>query len=402
LTLGFYGGSTLVALGSEEYRNWFIERMPFAERIIHFTDSKGWDRAVVKTKATSDRIVRSAARLERKVEESLPKPAQEAIASTKEAVMSSAHKVSDIAHGVSDKTQKAASDTLEAAKEKTARLRAKANEAIGKGVAATEEATKGVPRPSQFSAEVEDLVKKAEDALKTTVGNLVPIASVPPTGEQSATSSQPAPPLVSPPPTVIEALDPNVWSAPLPLGFEPPPGYKLPKSKPKADPSAAPKAPLLSEPPKLPLIAPEVKELASAEPIIGQLAATIDSLSTLVQSTPNASEQAKSALAEAKVELKALANRIDQARTTERERLTKKVNDLNTSLNKRILELDMAARDKFDTQEENWKQAFDAERQKVVSAYKEKLEMELETQSAIINERYASATATAADIDPRL
>jgi mitofilin len=43
--------------------------------------------------------------------------------------------------------------------------------------------------------------------------------------------------------------------------------------------------------------------------------------------------------------------------------------------------------ERLDTQEEDWKKAFDEERQRLVSAYKEKLDTELATQQEIINQR---------------
>lgn len=41
----------------------------------------------------------------------------------------------------------------------------------------------------------------------------------------------------------------------------------------------------------------------------------------------------------------------------------------------------------MDTQEEDWKKAFDSERQNLVSAYKDKLDNELATQQELINQR---------------
>ena len=53
----------------------------------------------------------------------------------------------------------------------------------------------------------------------------------------------------------------------------------------------------------------------------------------------------------------------------------------------KLMELEMEAQDKLDSQEESFKKYFEEERVKFVQAYREKLDRELHAQSEIINER---------------
>ena len=54
----------------------------------------------------------------------------------------------------------------------------------------------------------------------------------------------------------------------------------------------------------------------------------------------------------------------------------------------KLLELEMEAQDKLDSQEDGFRKFFEQEKQKFVQAYRERLNQELHTQSEIINERY--------------
>ena len=56
-----------------------------------------------------------------------------------------------------------------------------------------------------------------------------------------------------------------------------------------------------------------------------------------------------------------------------------------------LLELEMQAQDKLDSQEESFRKFFEQERAKMIHDYRQKLEQELQTQSEIINERCVSS-----------
>jgi MICOS complex subunit MIC60 len=56
----------------------------------------------------------------------------------------------------------------------------------------------------------------------------------------------------------------------------------------------------------------------------------------------------------------------------------------------KMLELEMEAQDKLDSQEEGFRKFFDEERMRVVQAYRERLDHELRTQTELINERWVA------------
>jgi mitofilin len=56
----------------------------------------------------------------------------------------------------------------------------------------------------------------------------------------------------------------------------------------------------------------------------------------------------------------------------------------------KLLELEMAAQDKLDNQEDRFRKLFDMERANLVKAYREKVYREPQTLTEIINERYTT------------
>ena len=228
----------------------------------------------------------------------------------------------------------------------------------------------------QLSDGVRELVEEAEAAL----------ADKPrPTKTQQPA---PTPTTASPEQPTTEAKVPkNVYDAPLPLGFEPPPGFSKPKppSPPAPEVVEAPPAP-----PPLPLIAPEISEHTASEPIISQLATTIDSLTVYLNSNPAAAEKAHGFIDTAKLDLMNLASRIEKIKQDEQAALEQQLDDQAREYTVKLLELEMGAQDKLDSQEDEFRKLFEEERTKLVRAYREKLSQELQTQSEIINERYVA------------
>lgn len=172
---------------------------------------------------------------------------------------------------------------------------------------------------------------------------------------------------------------------PLPIGFEPPPGYALarPPPTPKGDikPATPPPAPL-------PLVAPAVKEAASSEPILGQLAATIDSLAKFVETSSDVvSSSATGVLTAAQADIKKLASHINAVKKAEAEKLKSQLDKQAGEYSSLLMKQEKELVERLDTQEEDWKKAFDGERNQLVDAYKVKLELELKTQQELINER---------------
>lgn len=220
---------------------------------------------------------------------------------------------------------------------------------------------------SQFSDGVQALVEEAEAAL---AGKPRPVPTPTPVPEVTLSSAE---------------VPKNVYDAPLPLGFEPPPGFSKPKPPPAPEVVEAPPAP-----PPLPLIAPEISELSASEPIISQLATTIDNLSVFLNSNPAAAEKAHGVIDNAKLDLTNLASRFEKIKQNEQAKLEEQLDDQAREYTVKLLELEMAAQDKLDNQEDEFRKLFDEERGNLIKAYREKLSQELQTQSEIINERYAT------------
>ena len=236
---------------------------------------------------------------------------------------------------------------------------------------------------AQLSDGVRELVEEAEAALagkprpsKTQKPTSTPelTLSVEPTAEAKDVSS----------PTEVPN---NVYDAPLPLGFEPPPGFSKPKPPPPPAPEVVEAPPA---PPPLPLIAPEISEHAASEPIISQLATTIDNLTVFLNSNPAAAEKAHAVIDTAKLDLMNLASRIDKIKQDEHTALEQHLDDQAREYTVKLLELEMTAQDKLDSQEDEFRKLFEEEKARLVKAYREKLSRELQTQSEIINERYAT------------
>ncbi|KAK4695114.1 MICOS complex subunit MIC60, partial [Phenoliferia sp. Uapishka_3] len=146
--------------------------------------------------------------------------------------------------------------------------------------------------------------------------------------------------------------------------------------------------PVTLPPPPLPLVAPSVKDLATSEPILGQLASTIDNLAKFVENnTDNVSSSATSVLTAAQSDIKKLAARLESIKKAETEKLETSLKKQAGEYSGLLIAAEKELVERLDTQEEDWKKAFDDERKHLVSAYKEKLDMELETQQEIINQR---------------
>ena len=239
-------------------------------------------------------------------------------------------------------------------------------------------------RGAEFADEVDDLIRKAEAAL---AGKPVDSShdEVTTTSAQLASSPDTTPPrddtdLVIMSDTNLDNI--IVYAAPLPIDFEPPSGYKrptLPKPTQKVDAESAPVS--------LPLVAPAVSEVAVSEPVISQLASTIDNLASFIASNPAASEKAKDVLEVAKGDLTGLAARIEKIKDDEKLQLEQKLDEQAREYTTKLLELELEAQDKLDSQEEGFRKFYDEERARFSQVYREKLEQELRTQTELINER---------------
>lgn len=142
---------------------------------------------------------------------------------------------------------------------------------------------------------------------------------------------------------------------------------------------------------KLPQLAPSLSSLTGSEPMIGQLASTIDDLAAFVRDAPSPSagsdSRAAHVLDEAKTELQRLSARLDEIRKTEQSRAEK---SLSVQAKKYEEELKRKASEqakKFEKLDEEGKKQMADERERASKDYEAKLRTELETQREIINER---------------
>ncbi|KAJ3011968.1 hypothetical protein NUW54_g2008 [Trametes sanguinea] len=131
----------------------------------------------------------------------------------------------------------------------------------------------------------------------------------------------------------------------------------------------------------------KIRSLQRREPVIAQLATVIDDLASYLNTNPTAADKARDILDTAKVDLTQLATRIDEVRETERKKLEASLDEQARECMQSLMELEMQAQDKLDSQEENFRKFFEQERAKLIREYRQKLDHELQTQSEIINER---------------
>lgn len=358
----FYVGSVFVAFSNQAYYDFFNENVPLGQSVTDYAEKHDWDEltvdsfvhgwieAVAGVSEFFSRLLGAQTTAEK-----AKSRAEEKKAATTDKYQESKDRLKSLTDTMKTKVEKSEDQIIEGSKKAVALAR---------------------HRAAQFSTEVEELIRKAEDALA--------ISST----ETLSTDSEPtvnyAAPTISEIPSTNTNSDKKVYDGLLPIGHEPPYGFSRPKP-PKTEPARQPEAAIPPEP--LPLIAPAVAELNVSEPVIAQLASTIDNLASYLSSNPAAAENAKDILETAKLDLTGLASRIETIKHEEHQQLEKSLDEQAKEYTTKLLELEMEAQDKLDSQEEGFRKFFDAERMKVVQAYREKLDHELRTQTELINER---------------
>ena len=393
----FYAASPVVAFNNERYHAFFVESVPFGERIVNLVEDNGLDEKLrVPIPSFGGETMK---RVYDSVSKSLPGSSSSSSAEEKEK-QSIQEKVAQAKKAASEKRERAvekAKETKERVKETAAALKTTTEKTVAGSAQATagavgsvtpkaaqkskevvETKVEALSRPKSFSEGVEDLVKQAEAAL---AGKPIDRSL-----EINTAASQPvglvqggAQPLESAP-----ASNKQVYPD-LPLGFEPPPGYVRPKG---LEPTPAPsKSKEEKGDATLPKVSTAVAEAASSEPVIAELASTIDSLAAFLKDNPSAASSAKPILDTAQVDLKELAARIEQVRRDEHDKLETELDQQAREYSMKLLETELAAQDKLDEQELEFKLFFEEERRKAIQEYRAKLEEELHVQSEIINER---------------
>ncbi|CAE6427148.1 unnamed protein product [Rhizoctonia solani] len=352
----FYGGSTLVALKSDRYHDFFVESVPGGEEIMEIAADQGWDR--VHLSSIPQRTIDATKDTYNKLSSSI---------SSSSSPDTSAAKPDQPSPSLADRARKASRAIITKVERNP---NAPDFSSVGKQIET---------KAFQFSEGVSELAKEVEAALRGE-SKSGPIGSKTKTPYPDAVPKRdveaPAPPQYEKEWTPPKGKQ-LYTGPPLPLGFEPPPGYVLPP--PKKEPK---------EPPKkadvLPLLAPK---LNASEPVIAQLAKTIDSLAAFVQANPSAQSSAQGVLSTAQIDLEKLGERLESAKAEERKKLEKKLDEQAKEYENKLLGLEMEGKERLDKQEEDWKGVFEEERRNIVAAYRQKLEKELEAQGEIINQR---------------
>lgn len=357
----FYVGSVFFAFNNPRYYDFFNTSVPLGQSVTDYAEHHDWDEltadsfvhtgieAVAGVSEFFSRLFGSAEKAKSKVDE------KKAVATDK--YSESKDRLRSVTTTMKTKVEKSEEKILEGGKKAVAITRHQA---------------------AQFSAEVEELIKKAEEALANSSPDTI-------SGNPAPTATIGAAPIVVTESGLMDGpINQKVYDGLLPLGHEPPYGFSRPSPL-KTVPASQSEA--TSPPQPLPLMAPSVAELSNSEPVIVQLASTIDTLASYLNSNPATAEKAKDVLETAKLDLTGLASHIETAKAEEREKLVKMLDEQTKEYTVKTIEMEMEAQDKLDSQEEGFRKFFDEERLKFVQAYREKLDHELRTQTELINER---------------
>jgi mitofilin len=383
-TTTFYVGGAFLAFNNHSYHSFFQQNIPFAPSVLQYGEDHGWDSLTITDVIvnTYDGVSGTYSYVRKQLGYSVEEPPSKVPPKPKSA--------KNTTEGRSDEVKTRVQKAVDALKTDV-KLEAKnAHDQSAKAAAIAKH------QGMQFTAGVEDLVLEAEAAL---LGK--PFKKSPPPGPKpeattpisdhaksaalEASKPQPGPVSAAEP---VEPSPKNVYDVPLPLGHEPPPGFTRP-APPKPPKPLAPGEPL-------PLVAPVVEELRSSEPVLTHLAKTIDSLASFLNANPAAANKARDVLDVAKTDLSSLAQSFDRLREEERSKLEQSLDEQTREYTLKLLELELQAQDKLENQETDFRSFYEEEKMRFASAYREKLEQELRTQSDIINERFVSVYLMAA------
>ncbi|WWC62202.1 uncharacterized protein I303_104797 [Kwoniella dejecticola CBS 10117] len=422
-TLGavtFYGLSGFVSTKSEGYRDFFVGTFPGAEAIADFADDHGWEsfgfgsitkKAVQSYKSatgtepttTTQKIEKKAAEAKKDVigaaekvkakgveakdaitgKETTTQKIQHTASDLKDRAIAATHKAEDrikhLAHDAKEKVDEVTKDVPFNFSDGVEGIVREAEKALGSAESSSKKALRSAENTlSNAERKVEDAAHDAKEAIKphATAYEKAVSPYQQRTRELNPTGVQPQQP-------TFEGK--RVYDGPpLPLGHEPPPGYYIP-------PPAKPVKAVVEEKVEkikqtLPLLVPKVKEFASEEPIISQLASTIDSLTSSLSnasSTGLPSTDATGILSKAQDDLTALNKRLHDVKAAEKERLEKTVGE-------KTAEFESLLKGKeadWTKSEQGLKESWAKERETLVEKWRGELEGELESQRQGIEQR---------------
>lgn len=334
LVLTGYAAATYGSLHDDRVRDFFVENAPLGETCVH------WAEDLQASSSTPARPVPRAARRPPAVDKA-----------TSEAPRALAPPSSSPAPSSSSRPPPAKVANNESPSQKQV-------EPVASNM------TKVTPAVLQVVEEVEerwqDLVERAEAALGISQPRQDGVV------ERVTTHSTASTPSLA-----------HYDATPLPLGFSPPPGYSAAPRQ--ADPLSLPHGKVAATP--LPRLAPQVASLSVSEPILGQLAMSIDTLSDFMRGALrlNARDDIGSPeaiLDEARAELEGLGKRFETLKAEADSRLQREIDARAHQYEHAAQQQERALLDKLEAQEEGWRKAFDEQRQLIVDDYRAKLNEE--------------------------
>ncbi|KAF9234220.1 mitochondrial inner membrane protein Mitofilin [Melanogaster broomeanus] len=366
----FYIGSTFVSFENQQYRELFTKYVPLGAALVEYGEAHQWDdltvQQVIVTTVDAAKAVSSFVQKQLGyAPEDRDAKAEERKDAPRGRVKSALHETKERVKSTAAALKTAVDNTKDEASEETAKATAIAKH-----------------RAAQFADELDDLIKKAEAALAGK-----PVDSIP----EAILLDQPPPDTAVPASNEVEIIivsespDKKIYSAPLPIGFEPPPGFSRPSPPKPASKATSPAD--LPAPVPLPLVAVAVSDVAISEPVISHLASTIDNLASYLRSNPAVAEKARDVLETAKDDLTQLASRFEKIREDEQRQLEAKLDEQAREYTTKLLELEIEAQDKLDLQKEDIEKFVEEEKARYAQAYREKLDNELKVQTDLINER---------------
>ena len=380
----FYGVSIPIAQRSDRYNEFFTTSVPLGETLVDYFTDHDLSDALRQTKQLADGAVEKSKHVYHSVADTVTgnvvtSDPREALAEARDKALRETRKAKTAGANVGHD----AKQQFDAGKAKAEELTQRAKDAVAK---AEEEARKKSRQlldgaQSALAGAGEAITGAGKDEVRQT-GRLVD-------GVQVYLGNEPNKGAVGGK-TLPEG---KPWPEPLPVQHEAPPGYVAARNDRgplKIDTEA--QGVLRTDPgaPRLPLLAPAISQLAStaSEPVISQLAATIDDLAQLLRDAPKTNTfQAKDVLNLARADLEALTKRLEDVKKREAERV-----DRTLEAQKKRFEEDMRRKEAEVTSElskkdKEWKGNLEEERAAQAKKYEQELKQELETQSEIINER---------------
>ncbi|KAF9456746.1 mitochondrial protein [Collybia nuda] len=378
LTATFYVGSTFASFYNQAYYDFFSDHIPLGQPMLEYAEAHNWDTLTIQQVIRSGKS--AIVTTQRYISDTINRTpgAHDAVEIVKHTAEKKVHEAKAAVTNAFSNPRSSVDPVTTQAKAEPRQEKEKIDENLNKSEAIVAHHT------SEVADDLVGLVQRAEIAIQGHTPQSPPetapfipkhetqLVSTPEQKEAGATAT-------------LKPDSKNIYEAPLPVGFEPPPGFSRPPAPGNKTPG--PTEELLPISVTMPLVAPAVSSLNVSEPIIIHLAGTIDNLASYLATNPTAALNATDVLESAKTDLTALADRIEKVREEEHVELEAKLDEQTREYTLKLMELEMEAQDRLDTQEEDFRKFFDEEKVKFVHAYREKLENELKTQTELINER---------------